>query len=513
MAFDRTTQIRGATTITAARAVAYAASKGAKATFRDYLAALWDMAPRLGINPLAVMGQWCDETATGTSPRWLRGDPAGLGIFADNTPSTLASNLTGKQSAAIHVVELATKLNRVVPPRDTVDGIDVAALDPHLQRVLQFVARPDWPAIATLHDLRIPLAGGDFTWAANQAYGDQIANHMNAIAAFAEGTPMPNDNLVFGNVPHPAFEDRPIQKAEGAGMNDLGQRTVKGVTWHRMLGTLNGTDGFFRRNDVNALTDYGVGVESIDGTGLDGTIFRWNDPLGRQSGWASGTWSAPHAFGDGRAFVNKYGIDAINRDRASIEISGHENTPLTEKSRQAIAELTAFWADQAKIPWDSFPIVPADGFSFVCWHEEFGPEFGQKKCPFTVVKNETVALIERTKNILKAAQTNTVVAAGEEFTPSELPAWWDASLMESFPADQAENGVNYWVMRRLYRASSPTLRRSKPDIKAPASGPKLQAADAIQGERIVENGRQWVLTNDGHYVLASKLKPRVKITT
>lgn len=510
MSFDRNTPIRGTTAITAAQAIAYADGKGASANYRDYLSFVWTFAPKLDLNPLAVMGQWCDETATGTSARWLKGDPAGIGIFDNATASTLASNLTGQQSAAIHLVELSTKLNRTVPARDLVGGIDVAALDPHLQRVLQFVNRADWPAIATLHDLRAPLAGGDFTWAANQAYGDQIANHMNAIAAFAKETPVADPALSFGNVKHPAFADRPIVKPEGAGQNDLGQRTVKGVSWHRMLGFLWGTDTFFRRDDINALTDYGVGVGGHDGVNHDGEILRWNDPLGRQSGWASGVFSSA-AYGDGLAFANKYGVNAINRDRASIEISGNYDTPLTEKSRQAIAELTAYWADQAKIPWNVFPIVPADGFSFICWHNEFGPDFGQKVCPGSVVMNETSALIERTREILKAAQTNGTVAPLKTYAQSVLPEWWPDSLTQIHLDDKTIDGVNYWALRRGYTVSADTVRRSSPNITSSASGPKLKAGDRIQGERIVENSRQWVLTVDGHYVLASKLSPRIKL--
>jgi hypothetical protein len=508
--YDRTTPIRGKTSITADQAIAYATSKGALGGYRAYLRFIWARAPKLGLNPLAVMGQWCDETATGTSPRWQRGDPAGIGIFSDATASTLSDQLTGEQSAAIHLVELATKLDRSVPSPDRVGGIDVAAIDPHLQRVLQFVGRADWPEITTLHDLRIPLAGGDFTWAQNQAYGDQIADHMNAIAAFAKEAPMPDPAITFGRVPHHAFLDRPIAKDEGAGQNNLGRRTVKGVSWHRMLGTLWGTDDFFRQPSTKALTDYGVGVAATDGDDHDGEVLRWNDPLGVQSGWASGTYSSA-AYGDGAAFVAKYGIDAINRDRASIEISGNYDTPLSEASRQAIAALTAYWADQAHIPWDVFPIVPADGFSFVCWHNEFGPDFGQKVCPGSVVMQETGALIERTREILRAAQLSAAPRVTHTYAPSELPAWWDESLADLHAEDQHINGTTYWALRRNFTVSTQTTRRSKPEPTSPVSGPKLGVGDTVRGERIVQNGRQWVLTADGHYVLASKLSPAISL--
>jgi hypothetical protein len=206
----------------------------------------------------------------------------------------------------------------------------------------------------------------------------------------------------FGNVPHPAFQDRPIVKAENFGQNNLGQRTVKGVVWHRMIGTLWGTDAYFRMENVAALTDYGIGVEAQDGANNDGLILRWNNPLGVQSGWASGPVSG--AYGDGLAFVNKYGINAVNRDQASIEISGKTyDVPLSEKSRNVIAALTAYWADQYKIPHDKFPISDQDGFSFVRWHQEFTIGTG-KVCPGKVVMDETNDLIERTRAVLKQYQ-------------------------------------------------------------------------------------------------------------
>lgn len=320
-------------------------------------------------------------------------------------------------------------------------------------------------------------------------------------------TPMPD--LVFGKVTHPAFIDRPISKPEGKGQNDLGQRTVKGVVWHRILGTLWGTDSYFR-GPVAALTDYGVGVLATDGEARDGQILRWNDPLGRQSGWASGPVNG--AYGDGLAFVNTYGIDAVNRDQASIEISGNYDTPLSEQARESIAALTAYWADQAELPWDVFPIVPGDGFSFVRWHQEFTLGTG-KVCPGPVVMGETSALIERARQIMRAAQTGGKPATPPAYAAPELPAWFADSLTELHPGDQTEDGVRYRTMRRNFKVKVQTTRRSKPDPASPVSGPKLPAGELLFGERLVEaNGKSFLLTNDGHYVLASKLSPRVRLT-
>jgi len=318
----------------------------------------------------------------------------------------------------------------------------------------------------------------------------------------------PVADLVYGKVPHPPFLDRPIQKPEGAGQNNLGQRTVKGVVWHRILGTLWGTDSYFR-GPVQALTDYGVGVQATDGDAHDGEILRWNNPLGHQSGWASGPVSAP--YGDGAAFVDKYGIDAVNRDQVSIEISGNYDTPLSEKARQSIVGLTAYWADQAKIPWHEFPNIPGDGFSFVRWHQEYTIGTG-KVCPGPQVMGETSALIQRVAGVLKQYQAGGTVPKPPVYAPADLPEWFADALKERHPTDNKDGDVAYKALRRNFVATANTRRLSKPDGKeGKNSGPKVKVREKVFGEYQTSTG--FVLTTDGHFVSASKLSPRVTFRT
>ncbi len=214
--------------------------------------------------------------------------------------------------------------------------------------------------------------------------------------------------ITFGNVPHPGYLDRPIDKPEGHGWDNLGQRQPKFVVLHRMVGSLWGTDGFFRQPDVNALTDYGVGVADTDGDQA-GVIIRWNDPRGVRAGWASGPVKG--AYGDGLAIVNAYGLNAVNRDGVSIEISGFRNTPLDPVAFEEIAALMAYWWDQMDIPHTSAPINPATGISAVIWHQEFTLGTG-KECPCAVVMNQTNALIARATAILKQYQTGASTGGG-----------------------------------------------------------------------------------------------------
>lgn len=319
--------------------------------------------------------------------------------------------------------------------------------------------------------------------------------------------------LTFGKVPHPAYQDRQIWKTEGVGMNNLGKRTVKGVTWHRILGGLWGTDSYFRVPSTAALTDYGVGVLAQDGATHDGEILRWNDPLGYQSGWASGTYSS-YAYGDGAAFVNKYGINAINRDRASIEISGFQDTALSPKAKQAIAAITAYWADQYHVPWHTFPNVPQDGFSFVTWHEEFGPDQGQKKCPFDVVKAATPELIEMTAAILKQYQTQAVV------TPKPPAARYAAPITYPWLAQEdgkvhTIGGTRVLPLTLTYTTTRSTPRYQKGSKSAEKIGPNIPKGTTFAAHRVFRSGDgiTFVLTRYGSRVLASALLPRVGVTT
>ena len=99
-------------------------------------------------------------------------------------------------------------------------------------------------------------------------------------------------SITFGQVPIFSYTDRYIyEKRQGFGWDNLGQRDVKWVTLHRMVGKLWGTDGWFRNPSVSSITDFGIGNYVTSGVANDGLILRWNDPLGIRSGSRSrGGW-------------------------------------------------------------------------------------------------------------------------------------------------------------------------------------------------------------------------------
>lgn len=210
--------------------------------------------------------------------------------------------------------------------------------------------------------------------------------------------------LVFQTYPHPGFQDRLIAKPNGVGCNYLGTRQPYSVTLHRMLGTLWGTDSYFRDPTVPALTDYGLGCAAMDGNADAGTILRWCDPRGEITPWASGPVSAP--YGDGLCLVTFFGYyDCANKNAVSIEISGNQTTPIDDYSYGELVHLVAYWLDQMQVPCDGdYPLNPVTGCSSIVWHEEYTYGTG-KRCPFDVVKALTDDLIADVQFALRPYQT------------------------------------------------------------------------------------------------------------
>lgn len=287
--------------------------------------------------------------------------------------------------------------------------------------------------------------------------------------------------LQFGHVVHPPFEDRYIPDSQTSAWNDLGQRNPVGVCQHSMIGTLAGTDKWFRdgvpspTHKARGLTDYGIG--------LDGLIYRWNDPRGRRAGWASG--GSDGLEGDGVAFVRTLGVNAINRDLVSIERddAGNINTPMTPAQFEAICQLSAYWFDQAGVPWDTFPKNPKVGIVTHMLHYEFAT----KACPFDPVRSNINAIQDRIRAILKAAQV--VVIPAEPTPPVEpLPEWpngwttdelkkWFGTVQEFDFANPERgfkmrtfnaNGVisNMWVQRAVEEGITEIKRIPKPGFIA-----------------------------------------------
>lgn len=214
--------------------------------------------------------------------------------------------------------------------------------------------------------------------------------------------PTATPKITYGKVPMFGYIDKYLDnKREGFGWDNLGRRQPKFVTLHRMYGTMAGTLSHFSNPSISSITDYAVATTVPDGAKMSGIIYRYNDPLGFRAGWASGPVSRP--YGDGKAIVDKYGINAVNRDGVSIETSGYD-TPFDDEAWQELVHFVAWWADFMRIPYTSWPVNPATGISGLIWHNEFTDGTG-KECPFSWMRANTPRLIDDSGTTLKKYQT------------------------------------------------------------------------------------------------------------
>lgn len=222
--------------------------------------------------------------------------------------------------------------------------------------------------------------------------------------------------IVFGRVPDPeGLELRDIvTNGINIAFDSLGPRKDLGACTHRMVGSLRGTDGYFRgAARASSLTDFGIGGP-WDGD-LDGRIYQWVPRGADVAPWANGP--ANDLEGDGIAFVQALGIAAVNRDIRSIELSdgGNINNPYgptaTPRHFAAHVALLARLFDRAEVPWDKFPLNPTLGIVTYLEHWEFGP----KQCPFPPVRNAVNQTQDAVRALLKMHQT------GVGTTPDPIP--------------------------------------------------------------------------------------------
>ena len=336
------------------------------------------------------------------------------------------------------------------------------------------------------------LGGLSGRWSTDMAYGDKLAERCNAlmtaIAASAtdpivttpatDPEPIESEDAmsnVFGRVPHPLYQNRIVTSSRA--WDDLGPRTIRAAVWHRMYGTLWGTDSYFRGAAVTkALTDYGVGVAATDGAQQAGALLRWNDPNGRRAPWASGPVNNP--TGDAVPFLDRYGVNGINRDAVSIEISGNGDTALDAKARATVVALTAYYADQYGVPWDAFPAVPGEDRSFVMWHGEIY-DGKRNSCPGAVVMAATDGMIDEIKVILKRYQ-----AASAPVDPAD-PVY--AKPQPPAKGDSIVNGRIFLAHAHTYTTKAAVVPRIYADPGSDPTGPRIPKGTQVTTSHVVSD--------------------------
>lgn len=332
-----------------------------------------------------------------------------------------------------------------------------------------------------------------------------------------------------GLVPDPEFIDLLIPDTEARRYNpatqqgswsDLGARWPwSAMALHRAVGYLHGTNSHFR--SANALTDFGIGVLAYDGAARDGMLVRWNDPTGaahtvtyrdpftgkqytnaavsaNRAGHANGSVVAP--WGDGKLFVDRFGINAVNRNVLSVEIMGGFGTPVSAKARGTLVYLMAWAADKyMHYLWDrgdtsfspaSFPLIPSQGNrSFYCWHQELS---GATGCPGEIVMRETGGYIDSARELILMYGTQ----AGQPQPP-------EREYATPFPIERGSRILNDHVFLAPggKNVQTPAAPRLWADAASIATGPVLPENFPIPQDKISHyvqgtDGDLWVVLTD-----------------
>ena len=144
--------------------------------------------------------------------------------------------------------------------------------------------------------------------------------------------------------------------------------------------------------------------------------------------------------------------------------------PISDACKDAVAALSAYWADQFHILWNTYPQVPGKSYNFTRWHREYCIGTG-KICPGQLVMHETGDIINRTQAILKQYQESS----------------------------SGGNGLVKFPQRRTFHAQQGALPRSGPntgssEVTAFQTGATITCIGYVDGQT-VDGDDRWLETN------------------
>lgn len=358
--------------------------------------------------------------------------------FAASLPNN--SILKHEARACWEAARPVTRLVRGMLQAESSGGIDFAAVPPDMKNPLNLKQRgggpfmrfasvadcfeewnerlhdPDYAykntvTVADLVHVYAPSSDNN-----NEAeYVRTINFYLTSLPRIGSSVPAPTpppagSQIVYGRVPKPTIEDYYAPKMRnGAGHFVVAPRVIVGGMRHATDGY--GSIAFYRdflspggeRHD-DALWDF-----TIDKAGKIG---QHNDPFGVRSGWANGNTQGLQ--GDGAAFVNEFGVAAVNDKLFSVEHVLLTPEKLTDPQLEASVKLWAWMFDGAsnhpradtKVPYTSYPVHPKYGIVTDLEHWETTNKGGNaaNECPGAGVRSQVNEHQAGVKALLKQYQ-------------------------------------------------------------------------------------------------------------
>jgi hypothetical protein len=263
-------------------------------------------------------------------------------------------------------------------------------------------------------------------------YVRTIEHYLTALPKIGDTVPPPSpppaeSQIVYGRVPRPTILDYIVTKAgPGNGYFQVAPRVPVGGVRHCTDGeqTLEWYRGFVSvggERHADALWDF-----TIDKAGR---IAMFNDPFGVRSGWANGNTQGLE--GDGPAFVERFGVNAVNDRLFSVEHVLVSPDRLTDPQLEASTALWAWLFDGAsnhprgtdlRVPYTSYPVNPKFGLVTDFEHREFTGKGGNSgnECPGAGVRAQVQEHQAGVRALLKQHQLVGGIVVPE---PEPLPLY------------------------------------------------------------------------------------------
>lgn len=229
----------------------------------------------------------------------------------------------------------------------------------------------------------------------------------------------PMADLVFGRVPKPPMKVMIVPKGASGqtGWFQCPPRHNVGFMAHETQGMSSGEwyYNFFScpngERCGDALVDFLIDPQ--------GVIYMYNDPEGTRAPWANGggALSSGGLEGDGVAYVDYFGLGAVDTKTISCEIVKNHGAPMTAKQIVSLGKLFAHYADRDQQPWTNWPAIAKYGGTRV-YLNHF--EIGTTNCFINPDDNDKV--IAEVQSNMKAAQEGGAPAKPVYATADPMPA-------------------------------------------------------------------------------------------